>query len=73
MTTSKQIQNNPLIEALRQLITDIQSISEGECRQVFTDIDQNFNNHRVRIRYSVKELFAENGNEKKLLNGGLKR
>jgi hypothetical protein len=73
MRASKQILNNPLIEALQQLIADIQSIAEGECRQDFTDIDQNFKNHRVRIRYSVKELIPENCNQKKLFNGGLKR
>ncbi|HBE80147.1 MAG TPA: hypothetical protein DDW65_20550 [Firmicutes bacterium] len=73
MRASNQIQNNPWIEALRQLITDIQSIAEGESRQVFTDMDQNFKNHRVRIRYSVKELIPENCNQKKLFNGGSKR
>jgi hypothetical protein len=73
MIASKEIQKNPLIEVFRHLIADIQAISEGECQQAIADIDQNCQNQRVQIRYSVRRLIPENNDLERLVDGGLKR
>ena len=73
MTVSKQIQKNQLFDVFQQLITDIQAISEGDCQLAIADIDQTFQNQRIRIGYSVKGLIPENYAVEKLIDGGSKR
>ncbi|HBF39510.1 MAG TPA: hypothetical protein DDW50_19600 [Firmicutes bacterium] len=62
MITDNPIQKNPLSEVAQQLISDIRTVSEGECWRTFTEIDQNMQHHRMRIRYSVRELIPDNSN-----------
>ena len=73
MIASKEIQQSPLIEVFRHLIADIRAVSVGDCQQAVADINQDFQNQHVQIRYSVRRLIPETCNTEKLFDGGLKR
>ncbi len=73
MTANRYIPKSPLIEIFQQLITDIRSISKEDCQRAVTVIDRNFQNHRFRVGYSMKQLVPEKSNREKLFDGGLKK
>jgi hypothetical protein len=71
MTAGNQIQRNPLIEIWQQLCADIRDIAEGDCQWAAADLDHQFEDQRIRIRYTVRPLLPQNGQGEGPDGGGM--